>query len=101
LPAGCEETELSIRVKQWMPEAILLHQPEARVRHQVPPIRGSLRYFLRRCLAEGRSKAQVTAMVGKSAGLESERAYVSRTIPIAIFRGLGRTLRGDVNGARQ
>lgn len=98
LPMGCEETELAIRVRQATPTALLLHQPAARVAHSVPAVRGHFRYFVRRCVAEGRSKAQVSKMVGRSDALSSERTYVTQVLPAAVLRGVGQFVRGDVFG---
>jgi GT2 family glycosyltransferase len=79
LPVGCEETDLSIRVHQRWPQAEILYDPDARVEHVVPAARGTVRYFVDRCRAEGRSKAVLTKMVGSDDGLSSERSYVRRT----------------------
>jgi GT2 family glycosyltransferase len=100
LPAGCEETELCIRARQHWPAAVMLYNPAAEVSHHVPAERASWRYFTSRCFGEGRSKAVVARLVGATAGLESERAYVRRTLPAGIGRGLGDLLaRGDGAGA--
>lgn len=98
LPVGCEETDLSIRVHQRWPEAEILYDPAAAVEHVVPPSRGSLRYFIDRCRAEGRSKAVLSGMVGSEDGLSSERSYVRRTLPLGVFRDLGAVLKGDPSG---
>lgn len=98
LPVGCEETDLSIRVHQRWPRAEIVYDPEASVDHVVPPSRGTVRYFLDRCRAEGRSKAVLTRMVGSDDGLSSERSYVRRTLPLGFLRDLGEGLRGDRGG---
>ena len=99
-PGGDEETELCIRVRQRRPRAVMVYEPAARVRHHVPPERATWRYFIKRCAAEGRAKARVAHLVGSDAGLASERAYVSRTLPSGVVRGLADlVLRADVNGA--
>jgi glycosyltransferase involved in cell wall biosynthesis len=98
LPVGCEETDLSIRVHQRWPEAEILYDPEARVEHVVPAARGTVRYFVDRCRAEGRSKAVLTGMVGSDDGLSSERSYVRRTLPLGVLRGLRDALRGEAGG---
>jgi GT2 family glycosyltransferase len=98
LPAGCEETELCIRARQRLPEAQFVYEPRARVRHAVPPTRATWTYFRSRCFAEGLSKAQVSSSTGRKDGLASERAYVLRTLPGGILRGIGDTLRGDTAG---
>jgi glycosyltransferase involved in cell wall biosynthesis/GT2 family glycosyltransferase len=98
LPVGCEETDLSIRVHQRWPEAEILYDPDARVEHVVPATRGTVRYFVDRCRAEGRSKAVLTRMVGSDDGLSSERSYVRRTLPLGVLRGLRDGLRGEAGG---
>ena len=92
-PGGCEETELCIRARQRWPDRVTLYVPDARVRHTVSPERTSLRYFLSRCHAEGRSKAVVSRLVGRADGLQAERAYVRRTLAAAIAHGLWRAVR--------
>ncbi len=59
----------------------------------------TLRYFTSRCRGEGRSKAILSGLVGSQSGLEAERAYVRRTLPLGFLRGLGETLRGRPSGA--
>jgi glucosyl-dolichyl phosphate glucuronosyltransferase len=98
LPAGCEETELCIRVQQRMHGRLFIYEPRARVRHAVPAERATWRYFGSRCVAEGVSKAQVAAAAGRGAGLASERRYVRRTLPSAVLRDLRAGARGDPAG---
>jgi GT2 family glycosyltransferase len=93
-PAGCEETELSIRAAAVHPGARIMHEPDAPVKHQVPFSRGTWSYFRRRCWAEGRSKARVSALASQREALASERTYVRRTLPQGVARNLveaGRT----------
>ena len=87
-PAGCEETDLCIRVGNHWPDSILLYEPQAVVRQVVPISRANWRYFLSRCFLEGRSKAQLARLVGSRAGLSSERSYTLRTLPAGIVLGL-------------
>jgi glycosyltransferase involved in cell wall biosynthesis len=95
---GCEETELCIRLRQRRPSAIVTYLPHVAVSHRVTPERVLRRYFLRRCLGEGRSKARVAKLVGSDDALLSERAYVRSVLPRAVLRELRRGLRGDVAG---
>jgi glucosyl-dolichyl phosphate glucuronosyltransferase len=98
-PMGCEETELCIRAARLRPRKRMLFDPRARVSHRVAPDRMSWAYFRRRCYSEGLSKALVSRHVGSDAGLASERAYVLRTVPRGVARGLGDALlRGDLWG---
>jgi len=97
--AGCEETEVCIRALQRHQDGEVIFEPAARVWHRVPEERASWEYFVRRCRAEGRSKAGVAARTGSERALASERAYVSRTLPAAVARNVGRSLRLDPAGA--
>lgn len=85
-PLGCEETELSIRLAQQDPTAMLWYEPAASVGHAVSEPRVQPGYFLRRCLAEGLSKALVSTMVGASDATASERDYVRTVLPRAMWR---------------
>jgi GT2 family glycosyltransferase len=96
-PLGCEETELSIRARAATGGRIV-QIPDAQVDHRVSPDRTRWRYFRRRCWAEGLSKAIVSRSVGSDAALESERSYVTRTLPTGVGRGLADALRGDRSG---
>ena len=101
-PAGCEETELCIRVSRQRPDTVLLHEPAAVVRHSVPAERTTWNYFRRRCFAEGVSKAAVTEYCGQGDALSSERSYVGSTIPsgfaAALLRGRPRTAATLIGG---
>ena len=95
VPVGCEETELSLRAGAL--GFTVLYDPEAVVHHAVPESRGSLRYFVRRCQAEGRSKAVVSRMArAASAGgagskaLATEQAYVRTVLPRGVLRAAAR-----------
>lgn len=87
-PLGCEETELCIRLRREYPDRVLLYDPRAVVRHHVPRTRATWRYFLARCHAEGRSKAEVTRLAGTARGLASERRYAVRTLPAGLGAAL-------------
>jgi len=89
-PAGCEETELCIRLVQLDAAAVIVYEPAARVRHTVPAERLCWKYFQARCFAEGLSKAVVAARVGSERSLASERSYVVSVLPRAVLRGLRR-----------
>ena len=55
----------------------------------MPAERAGWRYLLRRCWAEGLSKAHVSALAGRSAALASERNYATRTLPRAVAQSFG------------
>jgi len=98
IPAGAEETDLSIRVGRQNPGGEILYDPKAAVDHFVPAERASLGYFTSRCRGEGRSKAILSGLVGSDDGLSEERAYTRRTLPLGFLRGIGDAFRGDVDG---
>jgi glucosyl-dolichyl phosphate glucuronosyltransferase len=89
---GCEETELSIRLAGRFPETRILHEPTAVARHHVPAERATLAYFVRRCWAEGLSKAEVSRLAGAHQALAAERDYVLHTIPAGVARDLAAAL---------
>jgi GT2 family glycosyltransferase len=88
LPVGCEETELCIRMVEERPDLRVMFDPAAAVDHLVPRQRQSLRYFVRRCFHEGRSKRAVARLRGSAAALSAERDYVRSVLPAAVRRGL-------------
>ncbi|MDX6705202.1 MAG: glucosyl-dolichyl phosphate glucuronosyltransferase [Solirubrobacteraceae bacterium] len=98
-PLGCEETELCIRARQRWPEATILFEPSARVRHRVTPERIRWSYFRARCYAEGLSKVMVASHTGSRDGLASERTYALHALPLGVLRGVRDTLTlGDLAG---
>jgi len=92
IPLGCEETELSIRA--GAAGFTIWYVPDAVVDHWVPAERSTVGYFVRRCYAEGLSKAVVTDLAGRADGLQSERKYVSETLPRAAITALRHVARG-------
>jgi len=97
-PLGCEETELCIRATTARPDARVVFEPTARVRHHVSDDRLTWSYLLHRCYAEGVSKAAVSAMVGQDKALATERGYVTTVLPRGVLRCLGGAVRDG--GAR-
>jgi glycosyltransferase involved in cell wall biosynthesis len=94
-----DDTDLAIRVKQRMPQAVWLYQPAARVLHNVTRERTSLGYFLRRSYEEGVGKANLSRYVGAEEGLSSERRHLLKVLPRGIWRGIRDALGGDSSGA--
>ncbi|WP_193046533.1 glycosyltransferase family 2 protein [Mycolicibacterium baixiangningiae] len=93
-PVGCEETEICVRIAQRWPSKTIVFEPKMRVRHYVSPDRVNLRYFIRRCAGEGVSKRRMVALVGRGDATRTERAYLSRTVPVAMMRGLREAVSG-------
>ncbi|MGB7052969.1 MAG: glycosyltransferase family 2 protein [Acidimicrobiales bacterium] len=98
VPLGCEETEFALRLQRILVGAQLLHVPPAVVRHHVAAERATVPYFLRRCYAEGISKAAVAQRAGGEQALSSERRYVLSTLPRGVADGLCAGFRGDLGG---
>jgi glycosyltransferase involved in cell wall biosynthesis len=98
LPAGGEETEFCIRLRQRSPRATLRFDHRAVIWHRVPDERSRLSYFLTRCYAEGLSKALVAGNVGAADGLSAERRHALRALPAGAARGLADAVRGDPSG---
>jgi GT2 family glycosyltransferase len=94
VPLGCEETEACIRMVRQCPGCQIRFEPTARVHHYVPSERATRRYLLRRCWAEGLSKAHVAALAGRSSALADERGYAARTLPSAVMQALAEAARG-------
>ena len=58
------------------------------MRHHVSPDRRTWAYLVRRCYAEGLSKAAIAGMVGQQAALSTERGYATHVLPRAVVREL-------------
>ena len=96
---SCEETEMCIRAGVACPNGCFLFVPSADVAHKVPSGRLTWNYFLRRCYAEGQSKAFLAMLVQQRGALNTERNYVLRTLTSGVWRGVADTLlRGDPAG---
>lgn len=91
LPLSCEETELCIRVSQHFQGGRFVHRDDVSVGHKVSGARLTLRYFIRRCFAEGVSKYRLSILHRKVGALRTERTY--------LFNILRQVLTGDVLGS--
>lgn len=72
VPVGCEETELSIRVRQHWFKGEFIYEPRARIYHRIAAGCTRFGYFRSRCYAEGMSEALVSQSVGTGDGLSAE-----------------------------
>jgi glycosyltransferase involved in cell wall biosynthesis len=90
LPMGNEETELCLRATASSPgsDSMIVFAPAAIVDHRVRTERSTSGYFVRRCWAEGLSKAWTVRSTDSSRPLTTERAYVRRTLPAAVGRSV-------------
>ncbi len=89
LPFGCEETDLSIRLRHDDPSARMIIAPAAVVRHHVPPERSTLRYLWQRSYYEGIGKAMLRR-AADSGALSTERSYALKVLPRAVAHDLVR-----------
>ncbi len=89
----CDETELCIRLNQKSPASLLLLDPGIKVRHWVSDDRTRPAYFLRRCFWEGLSKQRLSAMLGSSDALSTERKYTIAVLPMSLARGLAASIK--------
>lgn len=98
--AGCEETELCLRVRNRSPELRFVHEPAAIIHHRVPSERQKVSYVLSRCTGEGRSKAILSTVIGSNGKrpLAREANYLARTVPSGIALNIAQFLRSDVWG---
>jgi GT2 family glycosyltransferase len=87
-PLGGSDPDFCIRVRARWPQRSLIYEPQSVVYHRVSVERTRWRYFVRRCLNEGRAKGLLTRRVGWDDALESERAYVREALPRALARNL-------------
>ena len=90
-PSGAEETDLAIRVRSATGGTIL-YEPDAVVRHAVGELRMTFSYFIKRCYAEGRSKAVLARRVGPGDATSAERSYL-RTLAAGARTRVGETVR--------
>lgn len=86
VPVGGEETDIAIRMTGHSGGKVM-YEPSALVRHHVSEPRMTVDYFVRRCFAEGRSKAILSARVGSVHATSAERAYLG-----TLARGASRRL---------
>lgn len=94
-PLGAEETELAVRARRNLPDIEFILEPSAVVHHHVASDRPKVRYYIRRCFAEGLSKAALTERSSTGAALSTERRYVKITLPRGMFAGMAASLKGD------
>jgi hypothetical protein len=86
---------MAIRITAARPGSVVFYVPAAAVDHSVPAERLTVRYFLRRCWHEGRSKAYVVRLAGADAGLSAERRQAAAVIPATLLADLRASISGD------
>ncbi len=99
LPISCEETEFCMRANRGCAPGWFVVEATATIRHKVSGERLTFGYFLKRCLAEGISKARILSVAGASGELSVERSYVYEVLGRGFVRGIADTvLRFDAMG---
>lgn len=99
LPMGGEETELCIRVRSAFPPAEFRAEFAATAHHVVTAERLTWQYFVKRCFAEGLSKAQLSSLAAQQEWLSTERGYALRLLTGGLARcGGDLVLRLDPSG---
>jgi hypothetical protein len=93
-----EDTDLCLRAAAVQDGGIWIYEPAAVAGPRVPASRERIGFFLRRCLNEGRGKAELAQLNGATA-TASERQYTREVLPRGIARGLREAARGDISGA--
>ena len=88
-----EDTDLCLRTRVAFPGAVWMFEPAAVAEHKVPADRATLRYYLRRCYAEGVGKAELVALSDRDA-MSDERRHAMRELPLGVARGLADTVTG-------
>ena len=96
-----EDTDFCIRLTAALPGRTWWYEPSARVGHSVPPGRGTLQFFLRRCYNEGQGKAELAVLLGLREGLRDERRHATRTLPEGMRRELRQAIVGRKLAAAQ
>jgi glucosyl-dolichyl phosphate glucuronosyltransferase len=87
--AGCEETDVCIRIRQADPNALVMYAPGSNVHHRVTEQRATTRYVIRRCFGEGVSKARLARRVGGDDATSDERGYAVVILKTAMLDLLG------------
>jgi GT2 family glycosyltransferase len=87
-----EDTDLCLRMSEAA-GGVWMYVPEAMIRHEVPAIRSTFSFFLRRCYAEGRGKVQLAGLHTGGDSLGAEKTYL-RSLPKAVARNIAAASRG-------
>jgi glycosyltransferase involved in cell wall biosynthesis len=96
-----EDTEFCIRLTSRLKGRTWWYEPSAQVGHSVPPGRGTLRFFVKRCFNEGQGKAELTKLAGMQDGLRDERRHAIATLPQGVCRELRQAVAGHEFAAAQ
>jgi len=87
---GGEEAELCLRIKYSIPEALILYQPNATIRHRVPSHRASLKWVFKNSFDQGICKAKVNKISSTQEPLTTEDSYLRYLLYTSIPHRLKR-----------
>src|SRR5664280_310979 len=88
-----EDTDLCLRARVAFPGGSWIFEPAAVVEHKAPAERATMRYYLRRCYAEGVGKAELVAL-SEGDAMADERRHALRALPRGAARGLADSVTG-------
>ncbi|NKY57005.1 glycosyltransferase family 2 protein [Nocardia flavorosea] len=101
IPSGCEETDLAIRMRARTPSGSIRRIPGAPVDHHLTADRCTGSYLIRRCFAEGGSKATLMRLEGAGRAISAEADHALGAIPRAVARDIAALARGERAAARR
>jgi hypothetical protein len=81
-----EEAEFCLRLKNRLPDALILYEGRAVNYHKVPSRRSGLKYLVKRCFEEGVYKSRLTnlSLSAPQNRLSTERSYLRYLLFTAI-----------------
>ncbi len=81
-----DETEFCMRIRRYLPDVIILHEPKAIIYHKVLPHQTSLKHLIARSYNEGFHKARIERISANLSQnpLSTERAYLRYLLFTAI-----------------
>jgi glycosyltransferase involved in cell wall biosynthesis len=94
-PSGGEEAELCLRIKNKIPQGLILFEPKSIVHHKISPQRTTLKYVFGYCLREGITRAmmkKISSRYGQQP-LADENRYLRQLIGVSIPGKLARFYR--------
>jgi len=83
---SCDETEFCMRIKLYLPEAIIFHEPRAIIYHKALSHQTSLQHLIKRSYNEGFHKARMerTSVALSPNPLSTEKVYLRYLLSTAI-----------------
>ena len=94
-PSGGEEAELCLRIKNYIPDGMIVYRPEAIVHHKVTPERTKLKYSFNYAFREGVTRVMMKKIVSRYGHqpLAAENLFLRRLLLVSIPKRLVRFYR--------